>query len=201
MRAIIVIFIGLCCHVQWCRSLFSFGPKKRNVKAIKSELLSAARRVNRGLTETPEDKLKIASLFEELEKANTNKNTLANAALNAKWVLEYTTSDSILGRGSSPKVGPIFQTIDTINLFAENAEVVKYFNIFEVPRKVTAALTPISQSKVAVQFKKFSIGPISFNAPESAKGELDVTYVDSELRLSRGDKGNLFVLTKFADST
>jgi len=31
-------------------------------------------------------------------------------------------------------------------------------------------------------------------APESAKGKLDTTFLDEELRVSRGDKGNLFIL-------
>lgn len=57
----------------------------------------------------------------------------------------------------------------------------------------------MSKSKVAVQFKQFSIGPITFNAPSSFKGELDVTYLDKEVRLSRGDKGNIFVLTSYSE--
>lgn len=85
--------------------------------------------------------------------------------------------------------------LDSKALTAANKEVVNYFG-FKINRKVTAALTPISKSKVAVQFKKFTIGPVSFNAPSSFKGMLDVTYLDEELRLSRGDKGNLFVLTR-----
>lgn len=43
-----------------------------------------------------------------------------------------------------------------------------------------------------VQFKIFNIIPIT--APKSATGTLDTTFVDSELRISRGDKGNLFIL-------
>jgi hypothetical protein len=43
------------------------------------------------------------------------------------------------------------------------------------------------------------VGPISFKSPESAKGELDVTYVDKDIRLSRGDKGNIFVLSRYSD--
>ncbi len=31
-------------------------------------------------------------------------------------------------------------------------------------------------------------------APDSAKGKLDTTFLDEELRVSRGDKGNLFIL-------
>ena len=164
---------------------------------IKNEILQLARAVDRGLTETAIDKKKMKDLFETLEKLNASKNTLQSSNLNAIWLLEYTTSDSILGRGSDPRVGPIFQKIDAINLTAENSETVRYLNLFNIPRKVTATLRPISGSKVAVQFKRFSVGPFTFNAPESFKGELDVTYLDEDLRLSRGDKGNIFVLTKF----
>jgi hypothetical protein len=42
-------------------------------------------------------------------------------------------------------------------------------------------------------FKIFGLIPV--NAPPSARGELAVTYLDEDLRVSRGDKGNLFVLT------
>ena len=87
--------------------------------------------------------------------------------------------------------------IDAVNLKAENSETVDYGFGFKINRKVTADLTPMSKSKVAVQFKQFSIGPLKFNAPSSFKGELDVTYVDSNVRLSRGDKGNIFVLTSY----
>lgn len=87
--------------------------------------------------------------------------------------------------------------IDAVNLKAENSETVDY-GLFKVDRKVTADLTPMSKSKVAVQFKQFSIGPLKFNAPSSFKGELDVTYVDANVRLSRGDKGNIFVLTSYS---
>lgn len=166
------------------------------VKNLKVELLDLSRSVAKGLKETPEDRTKILELFEKIEKLNKNKSPLKQPSLaDGIWNLEYTTSDSILGRKSFPKEGAIKQIINTKQLYAENQEVVNYFG-FKVPRKVTAELAPMTSSKVAVQFKVFSIGPISFNAPSSARGELDITYVDETLRLSRGDKGNIFVLTR-----
>ncbi len=46
-----------------------------------------------------------------------------------------------------------------------------------------------------VQFKEFKIlGLLPVKAPDSAVGDLAITYLDEEIRVSRGNKGNLFVL-------
>jgi hypothetical protein len=48
---------------------------------------------------------------------------------------------------------------------------------------------------VAVKFEQFKfLNLIPVTAPDSARGWLDTTFVDETLRISRGDKGNLFVL-------
>jgi PAP_fibrillin len=74
---------------------------------------------------------------------------------------------------------------------ARNNESWPFFN------SVTARLTPTSASRVDVQFLFFKIlNVIPIKAPERARGWLDTTYVDSEMRISRGDKGNLFVLVQ-----
>ena len=66
--------------------------------------------------------------------------------------------------------------------------------------QVEAELTPETKSRVAVQFKKFKIlGLVPITAPGNAKGKLDTTYLDEELRVSRGDRGNLFVLERYKD--
>lgn len=47
-----------------------------------------------------------------------------------------------------------------------------------------------------VQFKEFKLlGLLPVKAPASAAGELEITYLDDDLRISRGNRGNLFVLT------
>ncbi|KVI01781.1 Plastid lipid-associated protein/fibrillin conserved domain-containing protein [Cynara cardunculus var. scolymus] len=61
--------------------------------------------------------------------------------------------------------------------------------------KVTADLTPLNAKKVAVKFDYFKIaGLIPVKAPDTARGSLEITYLDEGLRVSRGDKGNLFIL-------
>eukprot|EP00887_Chlorella_sp_A99_P002132 scaffold21.g2132.t1 len=88
------------------------------------------------------------------------------------WELLYTTSDSILGTNKPAFLrpsGPIYQ--------------------------VSAELIPESASRVKVRFLEFKLlGLIPVRAPPSAAGELDVTYLDEDLRISRGNRGNLFVL-------
>ena len=176
-------------------SSFNFISQPQRIK-LKNEILDLANETKRGLTESTEQKEKMRELFEKLEKLNPTSNPLKTDLVNGDWSLEYTTSDSILGKGGFPRVGPIVQMIDTTTLSAMNSETVKYFGILPVPRKVTAELRPVNNQLTDVQFKRFSIGPVGFDAPESFKGSLDVTYVDDDLRLTRGDKGNIFVLTR-----
>ena len=153
---------------------------------------------NRGLDIDSDGVNKMQAMFERLEKLNPTRAPLASGLVTGVWDLKYTTSAAILGSKSFRRVGPILQTLDTKALTAENAEVVDYFG-FKISRKVSAELKPISPSEVAVQFKQFSFGPgdaLKIKAPEAFKGRLDITYVDADFRLSRGDKGNLFVLTR-----
>ena len=151
IRTTTILLVTLLLAIMRCAKSLNIFPgsfKSRNVESMKSELLQLSRKVQCGLTESPEERVMIKDLFEKLERSNPRKATLSNPDLNAVWSLEYTTSDSILGRGGPQKIGPILQTIDAVNLKAKNEEVVKYFGLFEIQAKVTADLEPISPSKV-----------------------------------------------------
>lgn len=174
-------------------SAFVFAPIREKLKL---ELLDLAAETERGLIATPEQQDQIRKKFEWLERLNPTVKPLKSDKINGVWDLRYTTSGSILGKGDGlPRIGPIKQMIDTTNLAAYNSEVVNLFGI-NVPRKVTAQLMPRNDKLTNVQFKRFSIGPVGFDAPERFTGSLDVTYLDDEFRLTRGDKGNIFILTK-----
>ncbi|KAL0365075.1 UNVERIFIED_CONTAM: putative plastid-lipid-associated protein 4, chloroplastic [Sesamum angustifolium] len=128
----------------------------------------------------------------KLEVVSPTKEPLKSDLLNGKWELVYTTSQSIL-QTQRPKFlrsRRNFQAINVDTLRAQNMESWPFFN------QVTANLTPLNSKKVAVQFDVFKIGGlIPIKAPGRARGELEITYLDEELRVSRGDKGNLFILT------
>lgn len=186
---------------KW-RTKVSFFPsflikkKGKSKEEIKQELLEAIAPLDRGAEASPEDQERIEQIVRELEAVNPIKEPLKSELLNGKWELIYTTSRSIL-QSQRPKIlrpkGKIYQAINADTLRAQNMETWPYFN------QVTADLTPLNSRKVAVKFDTFKIGGlIPIKAPDTARGELEITYLDEELRVSRGDKGNLFVL-KMAD--
>ena len=156
----------------------------------------------RGVSASEAQRDAVDAAAKALEARNPNRACLrspaARALLSGEWELLYTTSASILG-ATRPwpfrPLGPIFQTIDVDRLRARNRETFPFFNA------VDADLTPASASAVDVQFVTcYVFGFIEVTAPASARGALDVTYLDEELRVSRGDRGNLFVLRMADDA-
>ncbi|KAM7470381.1 hypothetical protein LguiA_008564 [Lonicera macranthoides] len=179
---------------KW-RTNISFFPaflnKPKDTKPIKEELLEAIAPLDRGAEATPEDQERVDRIARKLEAVNPTKEPLKSDLLNGKWELIYTTSKSIL-QIERPKIlrsRANFQAINADTLRAQNMESFPFFN------QVTADLTPLNAKKVAVKFDYFKIGGlIPIKAPGRARGELEITYLDEELRVSRGDKGNLFIL-------
>ena len=194
---------------QLLATLSGNSPAKR--AAAKSDVLDAIAPLSRGATASEDDKEEVEAAVQRLERLNPHPASLACPLINGKarflevryvhtvfshtalqWELLYTTSTSILRTSAPPFFrpgGPIYQTIDTARLRAKNQETWPLF------ASVTAELTPTSKSAVRVQFKTFRLlGFIPVTAPAAAVGALNTTYVDDEIRISRGDKGNLFVL-------
>jgi len=195
--------------------------KSIELEGMRSDLLNLCDKTQRGVTspEDSEDRKLIMELVEKLEKVNPEPKPLSSDLINGNWRLRWTTSQSILGRNRMRGFRvdlerPIFQEIDAVKLTARNVEPITSFRwLFgglKYTNNVQAVLTPMNDSKVMVQFKKFNLfgGLISITAPEKAKGELDTTYLDNGIvcdvdgsrgeciRISRGDRGNVFVLTK-----
>ncbi|KAK9691263.1 hypothetical protein RND81_09G185500 [Saponaria officinalis] len=168
-----------------------FTNKTKNAKVLKEELLEAILPLDRGADASPDDQLTIDQLTRKLEAVNPTKEPLKSDLLNGKWELIYTTSASIL-QTQRPKFlrsRVNYQAINADTLRAQNMESWPFFN------QVTADLTPVNSKKVAVKFDYFKIGGlIPVKAPERATGSLEITYLDEDLRVSRGDKGNLFIL-------
>ncbi|KAI3731983.1 hypothetical protein L1987_63178 [Smallanthus sonchifolius] len=168
-----------------------FLNKSKDAKSIKQDLLDAIAPLDRGAEASLEDQQTIDQIVRKLEAANPTKEPLKSPLVDGKWELIYTTSQSIL-QTKRPKFlrsRVNYQAINVDTLRAQNMESFPTFN------QVTADLTPVNAKKVAVKFDYFKIlGLIPVKAPDTAQGSLEITYLDEELRVSRGDKGNLFVL-------
>ncbi|KAJ0710738.1 putative plastid-lipid-associated protein [Helianthus annuus] len=180
--------------LKWRVSVSFFSGllnKTKDASSIKQELLEAIAPLDRGAEASPEDQEAIEQIVRKLEAANPTKEPLKSPFLDGKWELIYTTSQSIL-QTKRPKLlrsRVNYQAINADTLRAQNMESFPTFN------QVTANLTPVNSRKVAVKFDYFKIlGLIPVKAPDTARGSLEITYLDEELRVSRGDKGNLFVL-------
>lgn len=179
---------------KW-RAQVSFFPaflsKRKDVAALKEELLEAIAPLERGAEASLEDQQRVDQIARKVEAVNPTKEPLKSTLLNGKWELIYTTSKSILQTQRPKFLRSItnYQGINVDTLRAQNMETWPFFN------QVTADLTPLNSRKVAVKFDFFKIaGLIPIKAPARARGELEITYLDEELRISRGDKGNLFIL-------
>ncbi len=190
----------------------------------KSELLEIIAGKNRGLLATASDKQAILSAIAQLEDYNpTPRPVEAAELLNGDWRLLYTTSRALLNLDGFPllKLGQIYQCVRV-----EASKIYNIAELYGLPYlegivSVAAKFEPTSERRVQVKFERSILGlrsligyesPVKFiNEIESGKkfvavdfgldareqqGWLDVTYLDSDLRIGRGNEGSVFVLTK-----
>lgn len=190
----------------------------------KSSLLEIIAGKNRGLLATPSDKQAILSAIAQLEDYNpTPRPVEAAELLNGDWRLLYTTSSELLNLDSFPlvKLGQIYQSIRV-----EESKIYNIGELYGLPYlegivSVAARFEPTSERRVQVKFERSIVGLsrlIGYEYPakfideiESGKkfaavdfgldtreqqGWLDITYLDKDLRIGRGNKDSVFVLTK-----
>jgi hypothetical protein len=190
----------------------------------KSGLLEIIAGKNRGLLATASDKQAILSAIAQLEDYNpTPRPVEATELLNGDWRLLYTTSRALLNLDGFPllKLGQIYQCVRV-----EESKIYNIAELYGLPYlegivSVAAKFEPTSERRVQVKFERSILGlrsligyesPVKFiNEIESGKkftavdfgldareqqGWLDITYLDSDLRIGRGNEGSVFVLTK-----
>lgn len=191
---------------------------------LKTDLLETIAGKNRGLLTTEIDRANILTIIDRLEDQNPTPNPLAVPQLLAgDWRLVYTTSKSILGINRFPLVqlGQVYQCIRPEQQKIYNIAELEGVPFLEGLVLVEAALEPVSEKRVNVFFHRFLIGaqrlmdyrfpkglidrlmsgqkflPIDFGInSKNNNGWLEITYLDEDLRIGRGNEGNVFVLSK-----
>ena len=190
----------------------------------KTALLEAISGKNRGLLATETDKQAIGAAIAFLEDCNPTPIPVEAAdLLDGNWRLLYTTSDELLNIGRLPlfQLGEIYQCIRTQNTKVYNIAEIYGIPLLEGLVSVAASFSPTSQRRVNVKFERAISGlqrllgyrspadfiqkiedghkffPIDFSIENRERqGWLDITYLDSDLRIGRGNNGSVFVLTK-----
>jgi hypothetical protein len=190
----------------------------------KSALLEAIAGTNRGLLATETQKQAILAAIAGLEDFNPTPRPLeATHLLEGDWRLLYTTSKALLNLDRFPfyKLGQIYQSIRV-----ETTSVYNIAEIYGLPSlegliSVAAKFEPVSERRVQVKFQRSILGLqklIDYKSPrdfiqqiesgqkftaidfpiksDRQQGWLDITYIDSDLRIGRGNEGSVFVLSK-----
>ena len=190
----------------------------------KAELLEAIAGKNRGLLADEIDNVRVLSAIQQLEDHNpTPQPIAAKDLLEGDWRLLYTTSKGILGLDRFPmfKLGQIYQCVRTAEAKVYNIAEVIGIPFLEGIVSVGARFEPVSDRRINVIFERSIVGlqrifnykspssfikqiesgkkflPIDFKIENrEQKGWLEITYLDEDMRVGRGNEGNVFVLTK-----
>lgn len=190
----------------------------------KAELLEAIAGKNRGLLATKTEQQAILAAIAQLEDRNpTSRPTEASHLLEGDWRLLFTTSQGLLGIDRFPffNLGQVYQCIRTQGTRIYNIAEVKGPPLLEGLVSVVAQFTPTSERRVNVKFNRTIVGLqrwIGYQLPKTfiqrleageqltaidfkidrrdQQGWLDLTYLDEDLRIGRGNQGSVFVLTK-----
>lgn len=193
----------------------------------KAELLAAITPLNRGITATASDRLAIDAAAVRLEERNPTPEPLTDARLEGDWRLLYTTSRELLNIDRLPlaSLGPIYQCLRLKDNRIYNIAEVSGPPFLAGLVVVAARLEPVSNRRVDVRFERGVFGLqrlLAYQSPsqlipvleavphlsllqgidftinaDRQSGWLEITYLDDDLRIGRGNQGNLFILGKY----
>lgn len=189
----------------------------------KDELMRAIAGKNRGLLADASDRAAILSAVAQLEDRNPTPNPLdAPHLLEGNWRLLYTTSKDLLGIDRFPlyDLGVVYQCVRLQEQKIYNIAEIQGIPYLDGLVSVAAQFSPTSNRRVNVKFQRFVVGLqrfLNYHSPdrfiediESGKkffgldsqietdrqGWLEITYLDENLRIGRGNVGSVFVLAK-----
>jgi hypothetical protein len=190
----------------------------------KAALIDAIAGTNRGLLATEVQKQAILAAIANLEDFNpTPRPVEASNLLDGNWRLLYTTSKALLNLDRLPlcKLGQIYQYIRVETTSIYNIAEIYGLPYLEGLVSIAAKFEPVSGRRVQVKFERSIIGLqrlIEYNSPvtfiqqieagrkfpaidvainsDKQQGWLDITYIDNDLRIGRGNEGSVFILSK-----
>lgn len=191
----------------------------------KSALLEAIADKNRGLQATNAQKEAIQTAISQLELSNPNPRPVERLdLLDGDWRLLYTTSRELLNIDRLPlaKLGNIYQCVRSQEAKIYNIAELDGLPYLGAIVCVSARFEPESSTRVRVKFERNITGfqgligyqspaqlidaiaagqtykykAIDFQINSTRQGWVEITYLDRDLRIGRGNEGNLFVLSK-----
>ncbi|MEH1793310.1 MULTISPECIES: PAP/fibrillin family protein [unclassified Nostoc] len=190
----------------------------------KAALMDAIAGTNRGLLATEAQKQAILAAIANLEDFNpTPRPVEAGNLLDGNWRLLYTNSKALLNLDRLPfcKLGQIYQCIRVETTSVYNIAEIYGLPYLEGLVSIAAKFEPVSGQRVQVKFERSIIGLqrlIEYNSPvtfiqqieegrkfpaidvainsDRQQGWLDITYIDNDLRIGRGNEGSVFILSK-----
>lgn len=160
------------------------------------------------------------------DRTPTPEPLAAGSPLEGAWKLLYTTSSELLGIDRFPlyTLGQIYQCVYLADSRIYNIAEVVGLPFLEGLVSVSAGFEAVSQIRVNVQFERGVLGlqrTLGYMTPQSfiqklqttdklplwqgidfsinrdrQAGWLEITYLDDDLRIGRGNQGSIFVLRK-----
>lgn len=190
----------------------------------KTDLLELIAVQNRGLLTSESQRQQVLSAIAQLEDRNpTPRPVEALDLLDGDWRLLYTTSRGILGIDRVPllQLGQVYQCIRASQTKVYNIAELGGVPLSDSIVSVAARFQPVSDRRVTVIFERSIVGLqrlINYQSPaqfiqqieagnrftaldwaipaRDQQGWLDITYLDADLRIGRGNEGSVFVLSK-----